>query len=142
MSPHAARDMDIRLLDPGVSDDAELVDRLTSLINDVYATAESGLWRDGATRTTATEVAELIAAGQIAVATRGGELAGSVRLHDVGEDASEFGLLVAAPEHPSTGAGRALLDFAERHSQERGPPGNAARAVAAARLAAIRARSS
>ncbi len=112
--------MDIRLLDPAVSDDAELVDRLTSLINDVYATAESGLWRDGATRTTATEVAELIAAGQIAVATRGGELAGSVRLHDVGEDASEFGLLVAAPEHRSTGAGRALLDFAERHSQERG----------------------
>ena len=51
---------------------AELVDPLTSLINDVYAVAELGLWREGATRTTATEMAELVPAGQIAVATRHG----------------------------------------------------------------------
>ena len=45
------------------SRDARLVDHLTGLINDVYAVAESGLWRDGATRTTASELAELIGAG-------------------------------------------------------------------------------
>ena len=35
-------------------------------------------------------------------------------------DTSEFGMLVAAPEHRNSGVGRALLDFAERESRERG----------------------
>jgi GNAT superfamily N-acetyltransferase len=100
--------------------DADLVDRLTRLINGVYTTAESGLWRDGATRTTASELADLIGARQIVVATRDGRLAGVVRVHDVADDASEFGMLAAAPEHRGTGVGRALLDFAERRSRERG----------------------
>jgi GNAT superfamily N-acetyltransferase len=86
----------------------------------VYATAERGLWRDGTRRTTAPDIAELIRAGQIAVATRDGRIAGSVRLHDVAEDASELGLLVAAPDQRGTGVGRALVAFAERHSRERG----------------------
>lgn len=93
---------------------------MTRLINDVYDSAESGLWRDGATRTTPAELAELIAAEQIAVATRRGHVVGSIRIHDVSEDTSEFGLLVAAPEQRSTGVGRALLDFAEQHSRDRG----------------------
>jgi GNAT superfamily N-acetyltransferase len=118
IDPHA--ETAIRLLEPADRHDAALVGRLTELINDVYRTAESGLWRDDATRTTASELAELIAAGQIAVATRNGEIAGSVRIHDVSDTASEFGMLVAAPEQRSTGVGRALLDFAERHSRERG----------------------
>jgi hypothetical protein len=62
-------DIAVDLLDGAVSRDARLVERLTGLINGVYATAERGLWRDGATRTTAPELAELIAAHQIAVAT-------------------------------------------------------------------------
>jgi GNAT superfamily N-acetyltransferase len=110
----------VRVLDSAVSHDARLVDQLTSLINGVYATAESGLWRDGTTRTTASELGELIAAGQIAVATRDGQIAGAVRVHDVADDASEFGMLVAASDQRSTGVGRALLAFAEQHSRERG----------------------
>lgn len=110
----------VRLLGRADSHDARLVDHVTSLINDVYATAESGLWRDGAPRTTAPELAELIRAEQIAVATRHGQIAGSVRLHDVADDVSEFGMLVAAPDHRGTGVGRALVAFAEEHSRERG----------------------
>jgi GNAT superfamily N-acetyltransferase len=110
----------VRVLDSTLSHDARLVDELTGLINRVYATAESGLWRDGTTRTTADELAELIAARQIAVADRDGQLAGAVRIHDVADDASEFGMLVAAPDQRGTGVGRALLAFAERHSRERG----------------------
>jgi GNAT superfamily N-acetyltransferase len=110
----------VRLLRAADSRDARLVDHVTSLVNDVYATAESGLWRDGAPRTTAAELAELIRAEQIAVATRHGQIAGSVRLHDVAEDLSEFGMLVAAPDHRGTGVGRALVAFAEEHSRERG----------------------
>ena len=112
--------LSVALLEPNASQDARLVDELTALINGVYATAESGLWRDGATRTTATEVAELIRSSQIAVATRDGRIVGSVRMHDVAPDASEFGLLVAAPDDRGTGVGRALLEFVERDSRERG----------------------
>ena len=77
-----------------------------------------GLWRDGAARTTASELAELIAAQKIA--TRDGKIAGSIRIHDVADDASEFGMLVAAPDQRGTGVGRARVAFAERHSRERG----------------------
>jgi GNAT superfamily N-acetyltransferase len=94
--------------------------RASSPINDVYESAERGLWRNGATRTTAPELAELIVAGQIAVATRDVQIAGSIRIHDVSDDTSEFGMLVAAPDQRGTGIGRALLDFAEQHSRERG----------------------
>jgi GNAT superfamily N-acetyltransferase len=113
-------DLVVELLDGAASRDTRLVEELTGLINDVYATAERGLWRDEATRTTATELAALIAAGQIAVATRDERIVGSVHVHRISQDASEFGMLVAAPEHRRTGVGRTLVDFAERHSREHG----------------------
>jgi GNAT superfamily N-acetyltransferase len=112
--------MVIHLLEPIDAHDAQLVDRLTALVNDVYETAESGLWRDGTTRTTPAELAELIAAGQIAVASRDGHVVGSVRVHDVSDDASELGMLVSAPDQRGTGVGRALIDFVERRSRDRG----------------------
>lgn len=113
-------EISVGLLEATESLDRELADQLARLINDVYGTAESGLWRDGAPRTSASEVADLIAAGQIAVARRDGGIAGCVRLHDVAQDASEFGLLVADPDDRGTGVGRALVSFAEQHSRDRG----------------------
>jgi GNAT superfamily N-acetyltransferase len=110
----------VGLLDTADSHDAQLVDQLTRLINDVYRTAERGLWCDDAARTTVSELAALIAAGQIAVATRNGQLVGSIRIRAVADDTSEFGMLVAAPDQRSTGVGRALVAFAERRSAERG----------------------
>jgi GNAT superfamily N-acetyltransferase len=109
----------VRVLEPAAGRDARLVDQLTDLINVVYATAESGLWRDGFKRTTASELADLIAAGEIAVATRDGQIAGTMRFHDVADDTSEFGILAAAPDQRNHGVGRALLGFAERQSRER-----------------------
>jgi GNAT superfamily N-acetyltransferase len=110
----------VSLLDAAAGKDAGFVERLADLINGVYATAESGLWRDGAPRTTAPEVAELIEAGQIAVATVGGRLAGTVRVRAISDVAGEFGMLTADPEYRGIGVGRALIDFAERHSRDRG----------------------
>jgi GNAT superfamily N-acetyltransferase len=110
----------IRTLEPAAATDRDLVERLARLINDVYVVAESGMWRDDATRTTPDEVAGLIEAGEIVVATDDGAITGSVRLHDVSGDAAEFGLLVADPTLRNTGIGRALLDFAEEQSRERG----------------------
>jgi GNAT superfamily N-acetyltransferase len=100
--------------------DTAPVRRLTDLINDVYAVAEAGLWRNGTTRTTARQLTELIAAGEIAVATLDGDLAGVVRVHPVSRDTGEFGMLAAVPEHRGQGVGRALVDFAEQHSREQG----------------------
>jgi GNAT superfamily N-acetyltransferase len=102
------------------AEDADLVDRLTGLINRVYADAEHGLWRAGTPRTTAAQMAERIAAGQFAVATVPGRIAGAVRVHEVSEDTGEFGMLAAAPEHRGIGVGRALVDFAEGHCLDRG----------------------
>jgi ribosomal protein S18 acetylase RimI-like enzyme len=112
--------MTVHLLDPEAADDGELVERLTDLINAVYATAESGLWSDGSARTSASEVAGLIRGGEIAVATREGEVVGAVRLQDVAGDVAEFGMLVADPEQRARGIGRELLDFAEESARERG----------------------
>ena len=76
---------------------------LTDLVNRVYAVAEAGLWRDGATRTTEPELAALIAAGQIAVARLRGRVVGVVRVQQLGGGEGEFGMLVAAPEQRGTG---------------------------------------
>jgi GNAT superfamily N-acetyltransferase len=110
----------VSLVDTAASKDADLVYRLTRLINDVYAIAESGLWQEGTPRTTTSQVAELIEAGEVAVARVQGRIAGAIRVHEVSEDTAEFGLLVAAPEHRSIGVGRALVSFAERFSSEHG----------------------
>ena len=109
----------MRLLEAAAARDDRLVDHLTRLINEVYEVAERGLWRDGTTRTNASELAELIRAGEIAVATRQARIVGSVRLHDVAPATSEFGILVAAPDQRGTGLGSALVDFAERRSRSR-----------------------
>jgi GNAT superfamily N-acetyltransferase len=110
----------IELLDPAAARDSGLIEQLTALINDVYVTAEDGLWQNGATRTTPAEVSRFVDAGQIAVAEVDGELAGSVRVQALSEVTGEFGLLVADPEHRGVGVGRALVEFAERHSHDRG----------------------
>ncbi len=110
----------VELLDPAAAADAGLVERLAALVNDVYVTAEDGLWRDGASRTTPSEMAVLIEAGEIAVATVDGRLAGAVRVQALSDVTGEFGLLAADPEHRGIGVGRELITFAERHSHDRG----------------------
>ena len=111
----------VRLLDATAGRDTLLADQLAELVNTVYATAERGLWREGTTRTSAAAMAELIAADQIAVATTPeGDIVGSIRIHDISVDASEFGMLVSAPGHRGTGVGRALREFVEERCRERG----------------------
>jgi ribosomal protein S18 acetylase RimI-like enzyme len=110
----------VRLLEAAAADDTGLVEHLTGLVNTVYVDAERGLWRDGAARTTTTELAGLVRAGEIAVATRGDAIAGTVRIHDVADHVGEFGMLVAAPDQRGAGIGRELVTFAERRARERG----------------------
>jgi GNAT superfamily N-acetyltransferase len=110
----------VSLLDEAAGTDAGLVSRLTELINGVYEIAEAGLWRDAATRTTASELAEFIRARQLAVASVRGQIAGAIRVHAVSDVMGEFGLLATAPEHRGIGIGSALVDFAEQQCRDRG----------------------
>ncbi|PWK87177.1 acetyltransferase (GNAT) family protein [Lentzea atacamensis] len=102
------------------TDDAGLAAEIAELVNRVYAEAEAGLWLGGAARTSETEVADLIHAGQMAVVRTGERVVGAVRVQQLGDGLGEFGMLVAAPEERGTGLGRDLVSFAERWGRERG----------------------
>jgi GNAT superfamily N-acetyltransferase len=110
------------MLPSAAATDGRLVAELTDLVNQVYDTAEDGLWSEGATRTTTTEVAELIAAGQIAVARLDGEIRGTIRIQELAGGLGEFGMLVADPAHRGKGVGRELVIFAEELTMRRGLP--------------------
>lgn len=110
----------IHRLEAAAGDDAGLVAQLADLINVVYSVAEEGLWGDGFKRTTAPELASLVAAQQIAVATLDGDIAGTIHIEDVEDDTTIFGMLAAASAHRSEGVGRALVDYAEQDSAQRG----------------------
>ncbi|MBF6332028.1 GNAT family N-acetyltransferase [Nocardia transvalensis] len=98
----------------GAADDERLVAGLTALVNTVYAEAEDGIWREGAQRTTASEIAGLIADGEIAVRRLAdGSVAGAVRVQRLGEGLGEFGMLACDPRLRGSGIGRELVDFAE-----------------------------
>jgi ribosomal protein S18 acetylase RimI-like enzyme len=112
--------IEVRLLPATANADAAIIERVTDLINDVYAVAEDGLWLDGFTRTTVDEVAELTRAGQIAVARLRGRIVGCVRVQRLDEGKGEFGMLAADPAHRGVGIGRELVRFAERHGREQG----------------------
>jgi GNAT superfamily N-acetyltransferase len=101
------------------ADDAVVAD-VTDLVNRVYATAEEGLWRPGADRTTLAEVTELIRLGELAVARLNGKIVGAVRIQREDDEVGEFGMLAADRDHRGVGIGRRLLDFAERLTADRG----------------------
>jgi ribosomal protein S18 acetylase RimI-like enzyme len=112
--------IEVQQLPPAASDDAELMERITDLINDVYAVAEEGLWVQEATRTTVAEVAGLTRAGQIIVARLGGRIVGCIRVQRLDDGTGEFGMLAADPAHRGVGVGRELVRFAERKSTAEG----------------------
>jgi GNAT superfamily N-acetyltransferase len=130
-----ARAFRIEVLSAAAAADASVVSALTGLINDVYAEAERGLWRDGATRTTEQEVASLARAGEFAVVAAGGLAAGGlaagglaaggrilgcVRIQRLGAGISEFGMLAVADSHRGTGMGSELVRFAEATARRAG----------------------
>ncbi|MFB9689360.1 GNAT family N-acetyltransferase [Amycolatopsis plumensis] len=110
--------MEIALLPP--SADHAVIERVTALVNQVYAESEKGLWLGSTDRTSVAEVAGFVAAGEIAVAFVEGDVAGSVRIQRLDEATGEFGMLAADPARRGTGVGRELVRFAERVSRDAG----------------------
>ncbi|GAA2086549.1 GNAT family N-acetyltransferase [Actinomadura alba] len=116
----STQSIQITILPTSADTDLNLLDRITELVNEVYAVAEAGLWADGAARTTVDEVADLIRAGQIAVARLDGRIVGCVRVQRLDRDKGEFGMLAADPGHRGVGIGRELVHFAEERSRKDG----------------------
>ena len=88
------------------------------MINAAYADGEQGMWQPGTTRVFEDEVRALLAAGELLVLRRDGELAGCVRVHRVGPATAELGLLSAARR--DSGVGGELIALAETWARERG----------------------
>jgi GNAT superfamily N-acetyltransferase len=112
--------VEIELLPAAAASDSDLVGEIAELVNQVYAAAEEGLWVDGAARTTTGEIADLIAASQVAVARTNETIVGTVRIQRLDAGTAEFGMLVADPAHRDKGIGRELVTFAEELSRQWG----------------------
>ena len=93
------------------SDDADTMQTLTDLVNEVYATAEQGLWLPGATRTDVDEMTGLARAGEIVVARLGADIVGSIRVRRLDAYTAETGMLVAHPGHRHLAVGRQLRQY-------------------------------
>ncbi|MGH9229676.1 MAG: GNAT family N-acetyltransferase [Acidimicrobiales bacterium] len=119
-SNQAHRQPKIQMLSATMSKDQRLVADITGLVNQVYATAEAGLWVDGATRTTTVEMEQMISACQIAVAKVNRLIVGAIRIQQLDATTGEFGMLAAQPAHRGEGVGRELVRFAEHVSLQRG----------------------
>jgi GNAT superfamily N-acetyltransferase len=100
--------------------DAALVDDLTARINAAYGAAEEELWIPGKDRIARERVAEIVRAGELAVARADGRILGSIRIRDVEDGAGYFGLLAVEPAAQGRGVGGELIRFAEDVSRGRG----------------------
>jgi GNAT superfamily N-acetyltransferase len=103
----------IEFLPTASAADVAVVATITRLVNSVYSTGESGLWIEGALRTTEAEIADIIRGGELAVAVSEGAIVGSVRIQRLDATTGEFGMLAADPDRRGLGIGRELVAFAE-----------------------------
>jgi GNAT superfamily N-acetyltransferase len=110
----------VELLAPGAAGDESLVERLATLINEAYAVGEAGLWLDDTARTSPTEVARLVGAGELLVAWSGERVSGCARVRLLHPGTGEVGFISAAADARGNGVGRALLARAEDEMRARG----------------------
>jgi GNAT superfamily N-acetyltransferase len=101
--------IEVRIAPVAAAQDTALVNELAALVNGVYALAEEGLWVNGTPRTTPERMAELMAAGQIAIAWADERIVGAIRIQRLDTGEGEFGMLVADPAHRGHGVGRELV---------------------------------
>lgn len=101
---------------PSTASDATLVAALTSLVNNVYGEAEGTIYKSVFSRTSKTQIAAHLAAGELAVASSsstGSKPVGCVFVKRLTPSVGEFGMLAVDPAVRGTGLGRDLVRFAE-----------------------------
>ncbi|CAL9323408.1 GNAT family N-acetyltransferase [Streptomyces sp. SudanB66_2053] len=103
--------LDIQLLPPEASKDKELMTEITDLINQVYASAEDGIWLPGTPRTTVAEITTYTRKEEMVVARRGGRVVGSIHFTILDAETAETGMLVSRPDLRNQGIGRQIRNF-------------------------------
>jgi len=111
--PAMEREFRVTRLAPEEADVERLVVRLARIINDAYAVGEAGLWLNGAARTDVAEVTEAIRRGEMLLATGTGRIEGCARVRSLDDATADLGMLAVPPDRWGSGAGRALMRFAE-----------------------------
>lgn len=108
----------IKLLPPTASTNLADIERITNIVNRVYAASEGDLWESGSVRTSVEEIADFIKDGEIAVAQLKGQIVGSVRVRQVNQETGEFGMLAVDDKYQGSGVGRSLIQFAEQQCEK------------------------
>ncbi|KAM0278865.1 hypothetical protein ACHAQH_004943 [Verticillium albo-atrum] len=100
----------------------EFVNGIVDVVNQAYAETEGDIFVPGYKRTTANEVAGLIRAGRLVVATQGsaGEPVGCVSLKAMSPTRTSFAMLALMPNYRGSGLGKKLVQFVEEHSRSQG----------------------
>ncbi|KAI1101823.1 hypothetical protein F4804DRAFT_314808 [Jackrogersella minutella] len=112
-----------------IADDEAFVGALTDLINAAYGEAEAGIFKPGYLRTSASDVAKFLKAGDLVVAsvptTPGRTPLGCISIRKLGANRAELGLFAVAMAQRGSGIGRDLMGWAERWCRDElgGGPG-------------------
>lgn len=126
-----SQDVVTEIAPPYAADDEALIERLVSIINQVYLETEGDMWNEGFLRTNPEAIRVFIRAGELGVAyiqdtPRGssvskGRPVGCFHLRPSPDaTAADFGMFALDPVHRGTGLGRQMLAFAEEHCRAAG----------------------
>ncbi|MFA8438451.1 GNAT family N-acetyltransferase [Pueribacillus sp. YX66] len=94
------------------------MERITNIVNRVYAVSEGDFWLPGVDRTTIEEIRGYTSKGEIAVARLMGQIVGCIRVRRVDQEIGEFGLLAVDKNTQGEGIGRELVRYAEQKCQK------------------------
>lgn len=120
MTSDTARRVVVERLDAPAGEPSADVLAVTDLVNAVYAVAENGMWRPGATRTDADEITRSAHEGSIRIARLRGRIVGCIRVRGIDESVAEFGMLATDPDVRGTGIGVRLVSAVEEECAARG----------------------
>lgn len=101
------------------TEDLELADELTTLINSNYTIDEAGLWVDDYNRTSKAEISDKIKMGNVAIAWVQNVITGVV-VFKTTPPTGYFGMLVCQPDYRGKGVGGRLVNFAEEQAKQNG----------------------
>lgn len=106
--------IDIQMLPRNMSTKTETMERMTTIVNHAFMTSEKGIWKNGTTRTTVLEMAELTSNGEMVVAQLMEKIVGCVRVQQVDEETGGFGMLAVDNRYQGKGIASKLVCFAEQ----------------------------
>jgi len=119
-APHPRPSVRVAHAPPDAAGDNTLIDPLTRIVNEAYATTEGSLWAKRIERISRQDFAATVARGEIGVAWAGDRPVGCIRLRRLDDTTFEFGVLAVAPDHRGAGVGDALVRWAEDTARAEG----------------------